>query len=120
MPGWEWRPSVRGGPRRQRRNADTAKRSSGVQQSKMHTSLGTEQRVRRVYSWGTGLAMAPGEACPPYLTYSYMGIRMDLVSRAATTSDPFNAIAESRRRDILDYLAAEERAVGDIAEALGI
>ena len=43
-----------------------------------------------------------------------------LVSRAATTSDPFNAVAESRRRDILDYLAAEERAVGDIAEALGI
>ena len=43
-----------------------------------------------------------------------------LVSRAATTSDPFNAVAESRRRDILDYLAAEERAVGEIAEALGI
>ena len=42
------------------------------------------------------------------------------MSRAATTSDPFNAIAESRRRDILDYLAAEERAVGDIADALGI
>ena len=40
--------------------------------------------------------------------------------RAATTSDPFNAIAESRRRDILDVLAAEERAVGDIVEALGM
>ena len=26
--------------------------------------------------------------------------------RAATTSDTFNAIAEPRRRDILDYLAA--------------
>ena len=33
------------------------------------------------------------------------------MSRAATTSDPFNAIAEGRRRDILTYLAAEERAV---------
>ena len=35
--------------------------------------------------------------------------------RAATTSDVFNAVAESRRRDILTYLANEERAVGDIA-----
>ena len=38
--------------------------------------------------------------------------------RAATTSDPFNAIAEPRRRDILDYLAPRERPVGDIAVAL--
>jgi DNA-binding transcriptional ArsR family regulator len=42
------------------------------------------------------------------------------VPRAATTSDSFNAIAEPRRRDILDYLAAEERAVGEIAAALGL
>jgi DNA-binding transcriptional ArsR family regulator len=40
--------------------------------------------------------------------------------RAATTSDPFNAVAEPRRRDILDYLAARERAVGDIVAALGL
>jgi DNA-binding transcriptional ArsR family regulator len=38
--------------------------------------------------------------------------------RAATTSDTFNAVAEPRRRDILDYLAARERAVGDIVIAL--
>ena len=38
--------------------------------------------------------------------------------RAATSSDPFNAIAERRRRDILDYLAAEERSVGDVVAAL--
>lgn len=43
-----------------------------------------------------------------------------LVPRAATTSDPFNAIAEPRRRDILEYLAAEERTVGDIALALDV
>jgi DNA-binding transcriptional ArsR family regulator len=42
------------------------------------------------------------------------------VPRAATTSDGFNAIAEPRRREILEYLAAEERAVGDIADALGL
>jgi DNA-binding transcriptional ArsR family regulator len=40
--------------------------------------------------------------------------------RAATTSDTFNAIAEPRRRDILDYLAPSERAVGDIVIALGL
>ena len=38
--------------------------------------------------------------------------------RAATTSDVFNAIAESRRRDILVYLAPRERPVGDIVAAL--
>jgi DNA-binding transcriptional ArsR family regulator len=42
------------------------------------------------------------------------------VPRAATTSDPFNAIAEPRRRDILDYLARRERPVGDIVAALGL
>jgi DNA-binding transcriptional ArsR family regulator len=40
--------------------------------------------------------------------------------RAAATSDAFNAIAEPRRREILDYLAAEEHAVGEIADALGL
>jgi DNA-binding transcriptional ArsR family regulator len=38
--------------------------------------------------------------------------------RAATHSDVFNAVAEPRRRDILDYLAPDEHAVGDIADAL--
>jgi DNA-binding transcriptional ArsR family regulator len=40
--------------------------------------------------------------------------------RAATTSDPFNAIAEPRRREILEFLAADERSVGDIVTALGL
>ena len=38
--------------------------------------------------------------------------------RASTTSDPFNAIAEPRRRHILELIAGEERSVGDIADAL--
>jgi DNA-binding transcriptional ArsR family regulator len=42
------------------------------------------------------------------------------VPRAATTSDPFNAIAEPRRRDILDYLASREHPVGDIVAAMGL
>jgi len=40
------------------------------------------------------------------------------MARAATTSDAFNAIAEPRRRDILNYLALRERPVGDIVAAL--
>jgi DNA-binding transcriptional ArsR family regulator len=42
------------------------------------------------------------------------------VPRAATTSDVFNAIAESRRRDILAFLATAERPVGDIVAELGV
>ena len=38
--------------------------------------------------------------------------------RAATTSDPFNAVAEPRRRHILEFIAADERSVGEIADAL--
>lgn len=40
--------------------------------------------------------------------------------RAATTSDVFNAIAEARRREILSFLALDERPVGDIVVALGL
>ena len=38
--------------------------------------------------------------------------------RAATTSDPFNAVAEPHRRTILEFLAAGERPVNDIVLAL--
>ncbi len=44
---------------------------------------------------------------------------MCVMPRAATTSDPFNAVAEPRRREILEYLAPVERSVGDIATQLG-
>ena len=42
------------------------------------------------------------------------------MARAATTSDAFNAVAEPRRREILNYLALQERPVGDIVDSLGI
>lgn len=42
------------------------------------------------------------------------------MARAATTSDPFNAVAEPRRRQILTFLAADEREVGEIVIAVGI
>ena len=42
------------------------------------------------------------------------------MARASTTSDAFNAVAEPRRREILLYLAATERPVGDIVAAIGL
>jgi DNA-binding transcriptional ArsR family regulator len=42
------------------------------------------------------------------------------MARAATTSDPFNAVAEPRRRQILTFLAADERQVGEIVIAVGL
>jgi DNA-binding transcriptional ArsR family regulator len=45
---------------------------------------------------------------------------MSAVARAATTADAFNAVAEPRRREILDALAGGERPVNDLVEQLGI
>jgi|SRR5919108_5959936 DNA-binding transcriptional ArsR family regulator len=42
------------------------------------------------------------------------------MARAATTTDAFNAVAEPRRRQILDLLAHGERPVGDLVERLRI
>jgi DNA-binding transcriptional ArsR family regulator len=42
------------------------------------------------------------------------------MARAATTSDPFNAIAEPQRREILSLLKGGSRPAGDIAVELGL
>ncbi|MGO8932735.1 MAG: ArsR/SmtB family transcription factor [Terracidiphilus sp.] len=42
------------------------------------------------------------------------------MARARTTSDAFNAVAEPRRRQILLYLAHDERQVGEIVTAIGL
>jgi DNA-binding transcriptional ArsR family regulator len=42
------------------------------------------------------------------------------VARAATTADAFNAVAEPRRREILDLLAGGERPVNDLVRLLGL
>src|SRR5918999_996165 len=42
------------------------------------------------------------------------------MARAATTTDAFNAVAEPRRRQILDVLAAGERPVNDLVRVLGL
>src|SRR5690242_7006454 len=42
------------------------------------------------------------------------------VARSSTTSDVFNAVAEARRREILDALVAGEKAVGTIVDDLSL
>jgi DNA-binding transcriptional ArsR family regulator len=42
------------------------------------------------------------------------------VARAATTTDAFNAVAEPRRRQILDLLAGGERPVNDLVRLTGL
>lgn len=42
------------------------------------------------------------------------------MARAATTADVFNAVAEPRRRRLLDLLATGERPVGELARALAL
>ncbi len=42
------------------------------------------------------------------------------MARAATTADAFNAVAEPRRREILDALVGGERPVNDLVHVLGL
>jgi DNA-binding transcriptional ArsR family regulator len=42
------------------------------------------------------------------------------MARAATTTDSFNAVAEPRRRQVLDTLATGERSVNELVEVLGL
>jgi DNA-binding transcriptional ArsR family regulator len=42
------------------------------------------------------------------------------MARAATTTDAFNAVAEPRRREILDALGGGERSVNDLVRVLGL
>jgi DNA-binding transcriptional ArsR family regulator len=45
---------------------------------------------------------------------------VETVARSSATSDVFNAVAEERRREILDALMAGEKAVGVIADDLSM
>jgi DNA-binding transcriptional ArsR family regulator len=49
-----------------------------------------------------------------------MDIYVRAMARAATTTDAFNAVAEPRRRQILDVLAGGERPVNDLVHVLGV
>jgi len=69
---------------------------------------------RRVQTAGLSVTGVVGLTCIPIWVYD---ARM---ARAATTADAFNAVAEPRRRAILDVLAGGERPVNDLVRALGL
>jgi len=70
----------------------------------------------------SGIGSGPGSVVrdSPPLTHSYMGMYRHDMARAATTTDAFNAVAEPRRRQIVDLLAGGERPVGDLVRELGL
>ena len=53
------------------------------------------------------------DICP----YGYI---LTAMARAATTTDVFNAVAEPRRRQIVEVLSDEERSVNELVAALGL
>ena len=54
------------------------------------------------------------------MTHNYIVMYHPPMARAATTTDAFNAVAELRRRQILDLLASGERPVGELVRGLGM
>jgi len=52
--------------------------------------------------------------------FRYGYVSSSPMARVATTTDAFNAVAEPRRRQILDVLAGGERPVSDLVEQLGL
>ena len=59
--------------------------------------------------------------CPEFFSLHIpVWVYIGRMPRATTTSDAFNAVAEPRRRDILSFLAFDERTVGEIVDGLGM
>ena len=56
----------------------------------------------------------------PVDTFPYGHVWSPAMARAATTTDAFNAVAEPRRRQIVDLLASGERPVADLVRELGL
>jgi DNA-binding transcriptional ArsR family regulator len=76
---------------------------------------GSDVFVAAAGIWLDFVAIGPDSAGLDIFPHRHTLVTMP---RAATTSDAFNAIAEPRRRDILEYLALRERPVGDIVVEL--
>ena len=82
---------------------------------------GYERECAKVPSGGHGTKLA-GELRTQdrqkELDIFLYGYILRVMARAATTSDAFNAVAEPRRRGILNYLAKGERSVTEIVDAM--
>jgi DNA-binding transcriptional ArsR family regulator len=94
---------------------DTARLPEAFSPQQQHAQVRTTNTGNAYPMCRRPLSSTPAEKA---LTYSDNGIYNCRVARASTTSDPFNAIAEPRRRDILEFLAAEERSVSEIVDEM--
>jgi DNA-binding transcriptional ArsR family regulator len=103
---------VRGGPGLVRRERHGGRRHEGDGRGNSQ-----DQPHGGRYTSRAGVPESPGR---DRLTYSYIGIYIAGIARAATTADTFNAIAEPRRREILDALGGEERSVNELVSLLGL
>ena len=63
-------------------------------------------------------SMHHADACMSTEQYIPIWVYDVIMARAATTTDVFNAIAEPRRRQIIDLLADGERPVGDLVRSM--
>jgi len=92
---------------------------------------GVRERLNRVHSRDPRVGgevhptVAPGTGeqnlgSPARLTHTNIGMYSRSMARAATTTDAFNAVAEPRRRQLLDVLAGGERSVTEIVDSLGL
>ena len=63
--------------------------------------------------------MLATSAAKPCL-YTHLGIYCQAMARATATGDAFHAVAEPRRRQILDVLSRGERPVNDLVRRLGV
>ncbi len=52
-------------------------------------------------------------------SYPYRNM-MSGMARTATTADPFNAVAEASRRDLLDALGDDEATVSELVDRVGL
>jgi DNA-binding transcriptional ArsR family regulator len=76
--------------------------------------------VRAAASSWTELTRVDRLAIHGRLDIFLYGYILPAMARAATTADAFNAVAEPRRRQILDVLAGGERPVNALVTVLGI
>jgi DNA-binding transcriptional ArsR family regulator len=80
---------------------------------RLHNDTHAHSKRRRRFNADERLPSSTLDIC----RYGHVSSGM---ARAATTTDAFNAIAEPKRREILDALAEGERPVNDLVEELGL
>jgi DNA-binding transcriptional ArsR family regulator len=87
---------------------------------KIRVTAGRSAGLKKLRSGDTPRRMKSGipRADSRILTYAVMGIYPELMRRDLVRTDVFQAVAEPRRRAILEFLAPGERPVNDVVDAM--